>query len=165
MREEFFIEKIYFQINDIIRDPKTTIEKYLKDNEDKTEEKKFKNEILENNEKIESYYRIVDELYDNWITERNTAFKEIIQGKIDRNRSSIESLEARNKELKEFIQSKKDIIENSKEIMDFAKQMKGKDIYNLTREETIKFLNLVVKKITVNDDEIHVILTINRSDE
>lgn len=165
MRETALTEGIYDHINRFIKNPRNIIDEYLKENTDKKEEKKYKKEIDENNIKIQELYKVVEELFDNLTSERNTSFKTIIQNKIDTNREKIENLEARNKELSELIRSQNDIIESSKEILSFSEKMKGKDVNTFSRTDQIKLIHLMVKKIVINTDEIDVFYTFGNDDE
>lgn len=156
VRETELIEGTFNHINRFIKNPKNIIEEYLKQNTDTKESEKYSKEIKENTLKIKEFYWIVDEFFDSLIREKNPTFKGIIQNKIDTNRESIEVLEKRNIELSELIKSQLAIIESSKEVLQFSEKMKWKDIYSFTREEQIELINLVIKKIVINTDEIDV---------
>lgn len=156
VRETELIEGTFGHIDRFIKNPKNIIEEYLKENTDKNEAEKYKKEQEKNSLQIREIYSIVDELFDSLISERNTKFKEMIQKKIDTHRWGIEVLEKRNTELSELIKSQLDKVENSKEVLRFSEKMKGKDIYSFTREEQIDLINLLIKKIVINADNIDV---------
>lgn len=88
----------------------------------------------------------------------------MIQNKIDWYKNKIKDLEARNIELKEFIEEEDFLEVNKQDILDFINTLHENDIYKLTRENQILLLHKIIKKIVINENKVDVYFKFAMSD-
>ena len=136
----------------------------MKENIDRRDEEKYKEEIRLNDEKAKKSYQVVDELFENLVSEVNPKFKAIIQDKIDNNRKNIEILENRNLELWQLLRNQEELNRSLEEVINYIEDIKEKDVYRLTREQQITFVNNTIKSIFINKDSVDVIFKFSKDD-
>ncbi|NCP77427.1 hypothetical protein GW830_04870, partial [bacterium] len=94
----------------------------------------------------------------------NPKFKAIIQDKIDNNRKNIEILENRNLELWQLLRNQEELNRSLEEVINYIEDIKEKDVYRLTREQQITFVNNTIKSIFINKDSVDVIFKFSKDD-
>ncbi len=156
IRESELMDNIYSSINKILSNPKNVIDKYLTDGTIEVNIKKYKEEIIEIKEKLEDSNASIWELYSEWAEEKNQNFKNILKNQIESQKVNIEILEQRQVELEMIVLKQENLKKNGKEIWDFIKLLKVKDIYKIPREEQMNLLSKMIEKIIIKEDEVEV---------
>ncbi len=157
IRESELTENIYDEINKFFKKPELIIKEFLNKNKQEDKSTKYKKEIEENNLQIKKSYSNVEILYDKFLDETNSKFKEIIDNKISNHKTNIEKLEKRNIEIKKILLNQTQIIKDTQDFEKYIERYKGKNIYKFSLEEKRIVLDKIIKEIVVFNDDVRVV--------
>lgn len=164
IRETELIDNVYDAINKILSNPKNVIEDYLTNWSIDINIKKYKRENEDIKLKLDDYNTSIWNLYKEWSEEKNQGLKNILKTQIDSQKKNIEILEERFFELSQMIEKQETLKKNSKEVVDFIKLLRVKDIYNIPREEQMDLLTKMIDKIIIKEDEVEVYFVFHLKD-
>lgn len=156
IREIELIDNIYNSINKILLNPKNVVETYLSDGSIEININKYRKEIIEIKNKLEDSNVSIWELYSEWSEEKNQNLKNILKTQIESQKVNIEILEQRQIELEMMVSKQETLKMNTKEVSNFIKMLKIKDIYQIPREEQMEILSKMIEKIIIKENEVEV---------
>lgn len=131
LTEKVILSEIFKNIELAIQHPETIEKKYLKQKNTVSNIKKYNKEIDQLESKIDSEYKIINKLYDQYNTESDEVITSIITNKIEDRKSAINNLKSRKKTLKWYIQDEELNQENKEVLYNFSKNLKNVTIKKL----------------------------------